>query len=86
VREEVFDLQRRAVLFYGPNGSGKSSICEAIERAMLGSVEEAGLKRLDEVAYLRNVHAGRFVEPSLKATGADRRETPGRRPVLLMKP
>lgn len=78
VREEVFDLQRRVVLFYGPNGAGKSSICEAIERAMLGSVEEAGLKRLDEAAYLRNIHARRFVEPRLVATGADRRETPVR--------
>ena len=76
VREEVFDLQHRVVLFYGPNGAGKSSICEAIERALLGSVEEAGLKRLDETAYMRNIHAGRFSEPLLKATGADRRETP----------
>lgn len=75
VREEVFDLQRRVVLFYGPNGAGKSSICEAIERALLGSVEEAGLKRLDDASYLRNIHAGRFVEPRLTATGADRRET-----------
>ena len=78
VREEIFDLQRRVVLFYGPNGAGKSSICEAIERAMLGSVDEAGLKRLDEAAYLRNIHAGRFEEPRLMATGADRRESPVR--------
>lgn len=76
VRQEVFDLQRRVVLFYGPNGAGKSSICEAIERAMLGSVEEAGLKRLDEVSYLGNIYAGRFTEPVLIATGADRREMP----------
>lgn len=76
VREEVFDLQRRVVLFYGPNGAGKSSVCEAIERALLGSVEEAGLKRLDEAAYMRNIHAGRFDEPSLKVIGGDRRETP----------
>jgi recombinational DNA repair ATPase RecF len=78
VREEVFDLQRRVVLFYGPNGAGKSSLCEAIERAMLGSVEEAGLKRLDEGAYLRNVHVRRFAEPRLTATGHDQRETPVR--------
>ncbi|MGO4390220.1 AAA family ATPase [Variovorax sp. M-6] len=78
VREEVFDLQRRVVLFYGPNGAGKSSICEAIERAMLGSVEEAGLKRLEEAAYLRNIYAGRFAEPRLTVTGADRREAPVR--------
>lgn len=78
VREETFSLQRRVILFYGPNGAGKSSICEAIERAMLGSVEEAGLKRLDEAVYLRNIHAGHFVEPRLMATGADGRETPVR--------
>ncbi|WP_231408553.1 AAA family ATPase [Ralstonia solanacearum] len=78
VREEVFDMQRRVVLFYGPNGAGKSSICEAIERAMLGAVEEAGLKRLDEAAYLRNIHAGRFVEPQLIAMGAGGREMPVR--------
>lgn len=45
---------------------------------MLASVEEAGLKRLDEAAYLRNIHAGRFVEPRLMATGADRLEIPVR--------
>ncbi|HOY78886.1 MAG TPA: AAA family ATPase [Hyphomonadaceae bacterium] len=78
VREEVFDLQRRVVFFYGPNGAGKSSICEAIERALLGSVEEAGLKRLDDAAYLRNIYAERFVEPRLTAIGADRREVPVR--------
>jgi recombinational DNA repair ATPase RecF len=61
-------------LFYGPNGAGKSSLCEAIERALLGTVEEGELKRLEEDAYLRNNHAGRFAEPSLTATGADRRE------------
>lgn len=74
VREETFDLQKGTVLFYGPNGSGKSSLCEALERALLGSVEEAGLKRLSEDAYLRNIHARRFVEPRLAATGPDRRE------------
>jgi len=78
VREEVFDLQRRVVLFYGPNGAGKSSICEAIERSLLGSVEEAGLKRLDDAAYLRNIYAGRFVEPRLTVIGVDRREVPAR--------
>lgn len=74
VSEESFDLRKRVVLFYGPNGAGKSSICEAIERALLGSVEEAGLKRLDDASYLRNIHAGRFAEPRLTATSGDRRE------------
>lgn len=74
VREEDFDLRRRVVLFYGPNGSGKSSICEAVERAMLGTVEEAGLKRIDDGEYFCNIYAGRFVEPTLMAAGADGRE------------
>lgn len=76
VREETFDLQKGTVLFYGPNGAGKSSLCEALERALLGSVEEAGLKRLSEDAYLRNIHVRRFEEPRLFATAADRREVP----------
>ncbi|MBO7827384.1 AAA family ATPase [Burkholderia pseudomallei] len=67
-REERFDLRKRVVLFYGPNGSGKTSLCEALERALLGSVGEAELKRIEERRYLRNVHAGRFVEPGLTAT------------------
>ncbi|MES2974188.1 MAG: AAA family ATPase [Pseudomonadota bacterium] len=73
-REETFDLRRRVVLIYGPNGAGKSSLCEAIERSLLGSIEEAGLKRLDEPGYLRNIHAQAFVEPRLTATDHERRE------------
>jgi recombinational DNA repair ATPase RecF len=69
-REERFDVRKRVVLFYGPNGSGKTSLCEAFERALLGSVGEADLKRIEERRYLRNVHAGRFVEPGLTATDA----------------
>lgn len=53
-REEQFDLRRRVILFYGPNGSGKASLCEALERGLLGSVEEAELKRIDERRYLAN--------------------------------
>jgi recombinational DNA repair ATPase RecF len=67
-REETFDFQKRIVLVYGPNGSGKTSLCEALERALLGSVEEAELKRIDEARYLTNIYAGRFVEPRLVAT------------------
>ncbi|WP_175751576.1 ATP-binding protein [Burkholderia anthina] len=75
-REERFDLRKRVVLFYGPNGSGKTSLCEGLERALLGSVGEADLKRIDERRYLRNVHADRFVEPSLTATTAEDQEVP----------
>lgn len=73
-REETFDFQKRIVLFYGPNGSGKTSLCEALERAMLGSVEEAELKRIAENNYLANIHAGRFVEPRLVGVDAQGRE------------
>ncbi|AOJ33902.1 hypothetical protein [Burkholderia metallica] len=56
---------------YGPNGSGKTSLCEALERDLLGSVEEAELKRIDERRYLANIHTRNFVEPRLVATAAN---------------
>ncbi len=65
---EPFDLQRRIVLFYGPNGSGKTSLCEALEYALLGSVEEADAKRIAAATYLSNIHERRFVPPVLRAT------------------
>jgi hypothetical protein len=69
--EHRFDLDKRVVLFQGPNGSGKTSICEALEYALLGSVEEAAAKRIDPLeAYFQNVHAGRYARPQLWALGA----------------
>lgn len=65
---EPFDLKRRIVLFYGPNGSGKTSLCEALEYALLGSVEEADAKRIEAATYLSNIHVRRFDIPVLKAT------------------
>ncbi len=65
---EPFDLQKRIVLFYGPNGSGKTSFCEALEYALLGSVEEAEAKRINASTYLSNIHERRFDPPVLKAT------------------
>lgn len=67
---EEFDLTRRIVLFYGPNGSGKTSLCEALEFALLGAVDEGAQKRIDAVQYLRNIHEGRFVPPQLEALDA----------------
>jgi energy-coupling factor transporter ATP-binding protein EcfA2 len=61
-------LQRRIVLFYGPNGSGKTSLCEALEYALLGSVEEAEAKRITAATYLSNIHERRFAPPVLRAT------------------
>ena len=66
----TFDLRKRLILCYGPNGSGKSSLCEALEYALRGTVEEAGAKRIEESDYLANIHAGRFANPNLTATDA----------------
>lgn len=68
---QTFDLSKRVVLCYGPNGSGKSSLCEALEYALRGAVEEAGSKRIEQRDYLANIHAGRFVNPTLTATDAE---------------
>ncbi|MCX5827618.1 MAG: AAA family ATPase [Deltaproteobacteria bacterium] len=67
-RPEPFDLQKRIILFYGPNGSGKTSLCEALEYSLLGSVEEAEIKRIDIATYLSNIHERRFADPVLRAT------------------
>ncbi|MFP8966475.1 AAA family ATPase [Pokkaliibacter sp. CJK22405] len=71
---EAFDLARRIVLFYGPNGSGKTSLCEALEYALLGAVDEGAQKRIDAAQYLRNIHEGRYVPPQLSALDAQGRE------------
>lgn len=68
---EAFELARRIVLFYGPNGSGKTSLCEALEYALLGAVDEGTQKRIDAARYLCNIHEGRFVPPLLEAIGVD---------------
>lgn len=71
---EPFDLEKNVILFYGPNGSGKTSLCEALEYALLGDVEEAGSKRIAARTYLMNVHARRFEEPVLRAIDRQARE------------
>ncbi|HBO3983115.1 AAA family ATPase [Pseudomonas aeruginosa] len=71
---EAFDLARRIVLFYGPNGSGKTSLCEALEFALLGAVDEGAQKRIDAALYLRNIHEGRFAPPQLAALDAHGRQ------------
>eukprot|EP01034_Spumella_vulgaris_P001929 gene1929-2525_t len=74
---EVFDLRRRIVMFSGPNGSGKTSLCEALELAMLGSVEEGTLKRITADRYFTNIHEGRYTLPVLTASDM------GGQPVLI---
>ncbi len=69
-REETFDLRKPVVLFYGPNGSGKTSLCEAIEYALIGDVEEAAAKRIESLeGYFDNIHEGRHVSPQLWSEG-----------------
>jgi len=65
---EPFDLSKQVTLIYGPNGSGKTSLCEGLEYALLGEVQEAGTKRIAANTYLANVHDGRFAPPVLTAT------------------
>jgi DNA polymerase III delta prime subunit len=73
-REEPFDLRKRIVLFYGPNGSGKTSLCDALEHALLGTVQEADIKRIEQPQYFANIHARRFTAPRLTATDHDGQE------------
>ena len=71
-REEQFDMSKDIVLFLGPNGSGKSSLCEGIEFALLGYVEEATAKRIDDLpGYFNNFHEGAHVAPQLWSAGDD---------------
>lgn len=68
---EPFDLSKNITLFYGPNGSGKTSLCEGLEYALLGEVEEAGSKRIAANTYLKNVIENRFEPPQLTAINHD---------------
>jgi hypothetical protein len=68
--EEQFDLNRPVVLFYGPNGSGKTSLCEALEYALLGDVEEASAKRIGSLSdYFSNIHEADYSPPKLWSEG-----------------
>lgn len=71
---ESFDLTKQVILFYGPNGTGKTSLCEGLEYALLGDVEEASAKRIAPQTYLKNIHARCFAPPILKATDYKGRE------------
>lgn len=73
---ETFDLRRRIIMFSGPNGSGKTSLCEALELAMLGSVEEGTLKRITAKQYFANIHEGRYVSPTLMALDTEGQPVP----------
>lgn len=74
MRQETFDLSHDITLVYGANGTGKSSFCEALEVAMLGSISEAQVKRVDQRSYCNNARLRRHVVPVLSARGADNEE------------
>jgi energy-coupling factor transporter ATP-binding protein EcfA2 len=67
MRQETFDLSHDITLVYGANGTGKSSFCEALEVAMLGSISEAQVKRVDQRIYCNNARLRRHVPPVLSA-------------------
>jgi hypothetical protein len=67
MRQEVFDLSKEITLVYGANGTGKSSFCEALETAMLGSISEAKVKRVDQRVYCNNARLRRHTIPVLTA-------------------
>ena len=70
MRPEAFELDKRVVLVFGPNGSGKSSLCEALEFALMGSVGEAEVKRIQPaIRYLTNARVNLFEAPILSALG-----------------
>lgn len=71
MRQETFDLSHDITLVYGANGTGKSSFCEALEVAMLGSISEAQVKRVDQRTYCNNARLRRHVAPVLSSQTAD---------------
>ncbi|NYH11915.1 AAA family ATPase [Pseudomonas moraviensis] len=68
---ETFTFPQRITMFYGPNGSGKTSLCEALELALLGGVDEASAKRIPPQRYFANLHENRYEAPVLAARGAE---------------
>lgn len=65
-RKETFDLGFPTVLILGGNGTGKSSLCEAMELALLGRIEEADERGLEARHYLSNAHEGGYEQPVLR--------------------
>lgn len=64
-RKEIFDLRHPTILILGGNGTGKSSLCEALELALLGRIEEADERGLAARHYLNNAYEGRYEQPRL---------------------
>ncbi len=71
MRQETFDLSRDITLVYGANGTGKSSFCEALETAMLGSIGEAKVKRVDHRVYCNNARLRLHTVPVLTSRAGE---------------
>lgn len=71
MRQETFDISRDTTLVYGANGTGKSSFCEALEAAMLGSISEAKVKRIDHRVYCNNARLRSHTMPILVSRTGD---------------
>jgi len=71
MRKEMFDLSHDITLIYGANGTGKSSFFEALELAMLGSISEAQIKRIDGRVYCNNARLKSHVTPVLISGSAE---------------
>lgn len=69
--QEVFDLSDPITLIYGANGTGKSSFCEALETALLGSITEAQVKRINHNTYCNNARLGRYKAPVITTINGD---------------
>lgn len=69
--QEIFDLSNPITLIYGANGTGKSSFCEALETALLGSISEAQVKRIDHETYCRNARLGQYIQPVISTVNGN---------------
>lgn len=49
-------LHEKMTIFYAENGSGKSSLCDALEFALTGDVEERKSRKCTEAQYFQNKH------------------------------
>ena len=61
-----FSFNKPCVLFYGTNGSGKSSLCQALEYSLLGTIQEADVRRIELNKFIKNDITGTSKYPILK--------------------
>lgn len=54
--EVTLNFRNPYTFVYGPNGTGKSSLCEALEYSLLGTINEAEVKRIDIARYIKNAN------------------------------